>query len=293
MKNSENLFKIARNDLEAAKCLYEKEFYPQAVFCLQQSIEKANKSWGLVCDIIKENEVIPVGHDPFKIYIKSLLDQKKRFETNIETIKQVPELRKTKFMRNLDFEEHNKDLGDLLANIKKYYKVKNHSLKEIKFLKKGFEEILYIPKGIIRSLLSQLNKLESSEIHLKDINFSVQDFIKTKESFIEFLDAFHNLEPQKIEKLKEDVEKSFTLDLQKEIINELRSFPIKNLMYVSYSLYYLSLIMLPHATVTRYPDNNHDPLKIYNKNLPLIQLFDDLLEITEKTLSKMETLFEI
>jgi hypothetical protein len=70
----------------------------------------------------------------------------------------------------------------------------------------------------------------------------------------------------------------------------LQSFPIKDAVYVSQSLYYLSLITLPHAINTRYPSNNHDPLKFYNLNLPLIQLFNEVMEIMEKTLSKLGNL---
>jgi len=289
MKISENLFKIARKDLEAAKCLYEKELYLQAVFYFQQSVEKANKSWALALDIIKEEEVTSVRHDPFKIYIKSLLEQKKRLEMNIETIKKVPELKKTKFMSNLDFEEYYKGVAELLTEVEKYYKVKGDSIREIKFSGE-LSEYAFIPEGVIRSILDQLNELELLEIYQKEI--SEKDFIKHKESFIEFLDAFRPRNPKKIDELKEDVEKSFTLELQKEIINELfQSFSIKNFRYVCSSLYLLSLIMLPHAIVTRYPVNNHDPLKFYNKNLPLIQLFDDMVKIMEKTLSKMENFY--
>lgn len=57
MSFAETLFEIARTDLEAAKCLFEQELYPQAVFYLQQSVEKATKSFGLLKDIIKEGEV--------------------------------------------------------------------------------------------------------------------------------------------------------------------------------------------------------------------------------------------
>lgn len=290
MKIFESLFEIARKDLEAATCLYEKELYPQAVFYFQQSVEKANKSWALVLDIIKEEEVISVRHDPFKIYIKSLLEQKKRLEMNSETIKKVPELKKTKFMRDLDFEEYYKVVADSLTNVEKYYKVEGDSIKKIKFSGKWPEENLFISGGAIRSLIDQINELELVEIYLKNTEISEKDFVEATETFIEILDAFYPLDPKKTNELKAGVENYLTLDLKKEIINKIQSFPIKNTIYVSFSLYYLSLIMLPHAIVTRYPDNNHNPLKVYNKKLPLIQLFDDLLEIMEKTLSNMGNL---
>ncbi len=47
-----------------------------------------------------------------------------------------------------------------------------------------------------------------------------------------------------------------------------------------------------HAINTRYPTKEHNPLEYYNENLPLIQLFNELLEINEKTISKMEDILK-
>jgi len=44
--------KIARKDLHASKALYEKGLYPQAIFYLQQSVEKAVKAVGLLLSLV-------------------------------------------------------------------------------------------------------------------------------------------------------------------------------------------------------------------------------------------------
>ncbi len=62
-------------------------------------------------------------------------------------------------------------------------------------------------------------------------------------------------------------------------------------IYVSHSLFILSKIMTPHAINTRYPTKEHNPLEYYNDNLPLIQLFNELLEINEKTIAKRDAIF--
>lgn len=46
---------ISKMDLAAAKCLYKSGLYSQAVFYLQQSVEKAAKSFGLLTGTVKEN----------------------------------------------------------------------------------------------------------------------------------------------------------------------------------------------------------------------------------------------
>jgi HEPN domain-containing protein len=38
------LVKIAQKDFEAAELLFEKKLYPQAIYTLQQSLQKASKA---------------------------------------------------------------------------------------------------------------------------------------------------------------------------------------------------------------------------------------------------------
>jgi HEPN domain-containing protein len=47
------LIKIAQKDFEAAKLLFERRLYPQAIYMLQQSLEKAIKASLLKLDIIE------------------------------------------------------------------------------------------------------------------------------------------------------------------------------------------------------------------------------------------------
>lgn len=56
MNIAEILLEISKKDLEAAKCLYENKFYSQAIFYLQQSVEKAAKSFGLLTGMIDESK---------------------------------------------------------------------------------------------------------------------------------------------------------------------------------------------------------------------------------------------
>ncbi|MEM4959382.1 MAG: HEPN domain-containing protein, partial [Nanopusillaceae archaeon] len=44
MELAKALFAVAKNDLEVARILYERKFYPQAVFYAEQSAEKIAKT---------------------------------------------------------------------------------------------------------------------------------------------------------------------------------------------------------------------------------------------------------
>jgi len=183
MTFAETLFEIARKDLEAAKCLFERELYPQAVFYLQQSVEKANKSFAMLSGIIKEDEKESkaIGHDSMKVYKKSIKEQKEKLEKINEAFKKFPKLKEIKFMKNLDVEKYYNGAVDLLATIKS--------------LGKERESILFIPKSDIRSVIRELDKLELEELDLKHMEFSKKDLNGIKESYIELLDVFYDFNP--------------------------------------------------------------------------------------------------
>lgn len=290
---TESLFEIAKQDLKAAKCLFDKGLYPQAVFYLQQSVEKANKSWAIMCNVIKEEEVKAIGHDPFKVYVKLLKEQKDKLELSIERIKKFPKLQETKLFKNFDFEKYYKRAADALTIVEKYYKVKGDSLRDIKFLGEEFEKILYTNKEEIISIIEELKSLKLRDYYSDDVKISKKECTEIKRAIIEVLDVFYYLNPKKVEKLREEVEELFTTNLLEEVIKVFLLIPMRDFIYVFQSLYYLSLLMLPHSIVTRYPDNDYNPLTIYNKNLPLIQLFGDMVNIVEKTLFELGNLFII
>ena len=47
--------RVAKGDLRASKVLYDGKLYPQATFCLQQSVEKSVKAVGLLLSLVRPN----------------------------------------------------------------------------------------------------------------------------------------------------------------------------------------------------------------------------------------------
>lgn len=68
MGKAKNLLNIAEGDLTAAVHLCENESFPQAVFYLEQSIEKTAKAFGLEVGIIEEGTLQRLGHHHEKIF---------------------------------------------------------------------------------------------------------------------------------------------------------------------------------------------------------------------------------
>jgi len=65
-----NFLEIAQSDLRAAKCLFENCFYPQSLFFLQQSVEKATKAFSIKVGLLKnEKEIKSYSHKSSTIFI--------------------------------------------------------------------------------------------------------------------------------------------------------------------------------------------------------------------------------
>jgi HEPN domain-containing protein len=53
---------ISRGDIDAAKVLYKRHLYQQAVYMLQQTVEKSAKSFGLMIGIVKPKDLREISH---------------------------------------------------------------------------------------------------------------------------------------------------------------------------------------------------------------------------------------
>lgn len=277
------LLEIADKDLEAAKCLYDKELYPQSIFYLQQSVEKAAKSFGLVMGIISENELKGregVGHHPYKIYKKLFSMQKKSLKKINEGIKKAPNVKELPLIKTIDLNKIPNETDELLNFFDD--------------LRQG-EDIFFLSNEEIEGWIEDLNKLkaEVEELNEGATTFSIsnEEFDRVKQGVLKSFDALYEYKPQKIEKMRKVLDNAITPDQVEEMIKMI-SPPLNDGVFVSVSLLYLSIITFPHV-VSRYPNDDFNPLEIYNRDLPIIQSFNELNEIMEGTLFKMGNLLRL
>ena len=71
LKMYETMLKISESNLRASEILYMYNQYSESIFLFQQSVEKANKFFGCALNIISEDEMKSIGHDPTRIVDKS------------------------------------------------------------------------------------------------------------------------------------------------------------------------------------------------------------------------------
>ena len=233
-----HLLEISKSDLKASKYLFTGKFFCQAVFYLEQSVEKALKSFQFKFGMMTEEEAKSkeYGHKPHKVIVlvnsrlKEYFAYKKRHPSHPEEEKVINELEK--FLSMLP------DPKQSLSNVEGI--TKSPSIKE-------FQEIISVIKGWM-----DFESIKKERL----INYGVISNLEVRERLIS-LDKLYRLGYVNIYK----------------------------------SLNALSVILAQHAVRSRYSDGLFNPLEQYNENLPLIEVFGELISITEQILQDLENLY--
>lgn len=265
---------MAKRDLEAAKCLFERRLYPQAIFHLQQSVEKAVKSRGIREGIIKKDELKKFGHDPTKIYVK-MIEYWKHLGLAIKTSKIreiLPEFKVFDIVR---------ELPDRMGELEEYSRV-------FKNLSKDYKKSVLIQENKLEKFLSVIAR---SRERIENVRKRVDiecEYAREKEKLYRVVEVFDRISPGLSEQFKVELRKELE-EKPQEMKNALKSeinFNL-NLNFCDISLFSLSLILLPHAIYSRYPEDDLNPLEIYTKELPLIKKFNQIAFIIAEVLRKM------
>lgn len=276
---SKELFNIAESDLEASRVLYENQLYPQAIFYFQQSVEKANKSFALVTKQVTEKELYrTIGHEAIKIHERAIKRQKDKYEQFNEHLKQFPELKDMGFLENFNNKREIRQFDFLLSYINEIRLDKNKvihiSSRDIRRLLKEMER----GKKDIEKEMQILSKFRINDKTLKKMNYN----------FTELYNIALKYNPVYAEELKNDFKKLESINLEKFIKNYF------GLIYLgislSLSLYYLAIITLPHVSITRYPENDKTPLKIYTQRLPIVKKLPELTSVHCNALNEFKIL---
>lgn len=271
MNTKQVLLDIARQDLKAARGSLEKKLYPQAIFYLEQAVEKATKSMGLHHKIITEDDLQDIGHESIEVYIRVLENLKTKVKRFQERIKKFPKLRQTTLFKkyeNLETGEFSKILDNLEQHLK-------HQVRQISDdeLKKAFLEL--------DEIKTEIEKMKITEEEMKNFKLFIQEIVN---AIIEDYPAVREKAEKELEKLE-----SFSPEVIEEIIE---SLIIPQSVCYNYLLF-LSAALGPHATPSRYPfpKREHNPLVVYGEEHPLIKRFDKLTQTTGDVLNRMSKLF--
>jgi len=266
---------IAKRDLEATKILFDRKLYAHAIFYLQQTVEKAAKSLGIWNKTITVSEAKnAIGHEAWKIYSKifsGVEDKLIKFEERLE---RFPKLKEVDLIKEIE-------VNKLKNGLEEYQKVFSNIIRDIP---SSMEEL--------QSIVTEINKLkeEMGEEIISGIEINEKEIESQKGKFYQLLDAFSEINSTVAEEEKKRLNKAFTPDAIKDILKKL-SKPLSEFIFCYSSLFYLSLIFSPHAIKSRYPEDNFNPLEVYNEKMPLVQMLDSFIRIAEETLEKLNHVY--
>jgi len=308
-KLADILLGIARSDLEAAKCLYENKLYPQAIFHLQQSAEKADKSFALIIGLTTEEDL--KTHNTLNFDKKILNEVKNKIEiwkdpTSAKTIER--EIKKVVKGKKIPQEiikkikENEENEADIISKSKKSLPINDDDIKKMnQYVEKQIESINsynkeknHIEKNHIPSdqeVQQQIKELLGSIKKVDEFKLYAEEQVKEIRKHYEPLVTGKKTDNLKTELKKLLLESNYSLKDADEVssimLRELLALFINQLSKYSYylSLHGLSVIMYPHAIATRYPNNGFNPLEIYTDSYQLIGSFNMLADILSPKLN--------
>lgn len=272
MSMSEILLEMAKKDLEASHWLNEKELYPQAIFFLQQSVEKAAKAFGLMTNMVTEDELQAIGHYPLRIHRRLLTKQRQKLKGLNRALGIIPRLAETQMFKNIDTSE-------VEANIDEW----QQSLDSL-----TPDKLRHLSQDELIGLISFLRELEAraDEISTAPPPVTAADFDDFKETMCELLDTLYEFDPEEVGKAKQALE---VLDMSflEQLVQTLWAL-LPSLLYIHFALFCLSTITFPHAVVARYPSSELNPLEIYKKSVPLVDMFGVCVQVMQTVLRKLQ-----
>lgn len=275
MKLAASYYDIAVVDIKASKTLFHNKLYSQSVFYFQQSVEKANKAFAILTEIISEEEAkFDRDHNTNKIYKRIIDKQTNEIEQYLSAADNFPDLKKTKLHKIIQ-KSPKRNQADAFK----------------KFID-GFHHETNLSPYDISYVIRQLNLLKIRKIRFQKKILEINKKNLPKLLF-PFYDAIGNENAQRANNEIEEylADEKQLLEMSKYQIIALNLSIQFSKIY--FTLFFYALISLPHSKYSRYPypENKIFPIQFYNLKLPLVKRLPVLIEHFENTLKLMRTVF--
>ncbi|WXG43848.1 MAG: HEPN domain-containing protein [Promethearchaeati archaeon SRVP18_Atabeyarchaeia-1] len=275
---------IAKKDLQAARCLLKEKLYAQAVFYLQQSVEKAVKSLGIWDGKITEVEArSEIGHKTIRIYFRIFGETKDKLIAFEKALLMFPDLRKLAF---LDVSQVAR-LKRGIDAFRKEFSDENVALR-ISSSERDLQDFLRKLRTLKEELGNELTRIDKEFKELSANEKKSGDF---KSKLSQVLEVGSQIRPIMAEgsTIEDVVDKSVSPEFIMILIGISKS--MIRLSFCYQSLLYSCLILYPHAARTRYPGDDFNPTDFYNARAPLIQLLDNFIESTGGVLRELDLIY--
>ncbi|MDG6250436.1 hypothetical protein [Methanocalculus sp.] len=274
---------VARQDLDSAICLYEQGYYPQALFFLQQGVEKGWKAYGYHNGVITLEQARTnkeIGHKGSKVANKSLLRLRNIIGPAIQQVKIIREI-----IDSPQTGESEKELSYLERLDNDYH----WAQKEIDKITGSNQVPLSaeIKKRLDRFGLDAINEqMSESIINSSEFGQDICNYIR--ENAIEKVQILIGGIPTADTIIQEGIKGTFDDQRLREII----LYAMKSMIIIN-PLFYLAIITQEHENQCRYPEKGRTPLKVYSHDHPLIANFPGIAQTAQESLTKMNDLFQL
>ena len=287
---AQNFLDVAKQDLTSSKILYRNSLFPQALFFLQQSVEKGYKSYHLLSELDNDKKDLKIGtlstrkigHTPTKITERIASKAEKRILSIKENIGLYPHPEEIYAVIGTDFSRLIRDLSesrkkysqiskksDMCKNIN--YNVLDELLSELFQLSRRSNETIRVIRNITFDESTKKRMKKEYEKLMIPIFQQIPGNSKNQiDEFTElFGDNFEQFEPTYKAFMEIFVESGYV-----------------NAIYAQ-----LSVITQAHENLTRYPEIDKSPLLIYSQRHPIIRRFNTITWFTSIAHRKMDNFF--
>jgi HEPN domain-containing protein len=265
--------KIALSDLGSSRTLCEARHYRTSYFLFQQASEKANKAFALYANFATEEELSKIGHDQFKLYRRELVKKESELKTLVEAAEALPSTAR----------DHE------IMGLETMKSVQTSQLNMIRLID-GLRQ-----KDLVNFSAVELNQLSKLLISLRspNIRLSRNPPPEMKEIILRIADWAGNFQTPEAMNAKKKFEEWANDPVKLKEIYAVMIKTVKitaDFSFIFFSLCCSAVLTIQHSSLTRYPAEGKDPLKIYTAKLPVIKkqfLFMDLLQEALKKLQKL------
>ena len=264
---------LATSDLQSSRLLHHNEHFRTSYFQFQQATEKANKAFGLLADIIKEDELKKFSHDTIKIYKRTSDKQAKEIKTLVKVLEPYPNISQHKIFTKSNFTKYHETLSDgvrFMDSLRNYDLV-NISATDLNFV---VRELKKVKATKIKIPGDYEKKFEKIMLDIADWigQFGTEEAISAKKDFLNFI-----------------ANKDYAKQLYDLMLNQILPMMI-DITFVNLTLYFCAIITVQHSSLSRYPEDGKNPELIYTKRLPLIQKQNQFMDLLEDSLERLKNL---
>lgn len=272
------LLEKSKDDLDSTKILFENKKYSNSIFCFQQSVEKSAKSFFLLNEVLKSQELRKIGHKPSKKHLEDVRNNLKKAISLREAIEKHPELKEVPMIQKLnlnDFESKAIEAEEIIKSVSEGEVVYSDNLD---FLDQTISEM--------KNFLCSAEEFDANK--LDDLTQE-----KLKNEWISNIKAFSKIKREKGSGISEQEEEE-ALNVSGEFLKHLALRQAKSMIYggTCHSINsVLNFFIEPHFKFLRYPDEKN-PLEYYTMKNPLVKRFGELIKIQERNLKIHEMYLE-